>query len=482
MLLFLNDFFLIFTDEFYYSDIIPNYKTLFCWFKPEEKRIRIYYPMDTTNVTRLNVDRRVKSIIRTGYIHPSGIRVGMGYEIESVERYEDFHEERVVTEDANNTTPVQWLQILEEKSRKLNGAKIKELDLPAVDVAVKVFANTFEVFDKTTNVRLHKVNFFDEAHLETAEMLGNQKGFKVTTSLGEVIQYKFDLLKQLSFLQTDVLLLIKLLYDPVKNKGLYFGSFEIGEFTINKATGELEVITKYSNLTHAYSYLVGDDLKVLIGFQNGHMQYINWQVSQSVIWESTGSTPASIHALTHYENNFIAGLNDGTIHLFSKKDGSSVKTHQIFELAITHLDIWNQYVICGDELGNAVKCFDLDREIPMWEVPLKKGRIISLLVEGDETIIYSEKGYKFTIQNNTGSIKEQNLGHSLSCKPTKLANWEILGSGKSLLFGQILPNMESHELEFSRISQIIAMDEGLLVSTLEGKISFLKKVIMEKVQ
>ena len=42
--------------------------------------------------------------------------------------------------------------------------------------------------------------------------------------------------------------------------------------------------------------------------------------------------------------------------------------------------------------------------------------------------------------------------------------------------------MERHELDFSRISQILTMDDGLLVSTLEGKISFLKKVIMEKVQ
>ena len=222
VMIFLNDFFLIFTDEFHYSDIIPNYKTLFVWFKPEEKRLRIYYPMDTSNVTRLNVERRVKSIVRTGYIHPNGIRVGIGFEIESVERYEEFHEERVVTEDANNITPVQWLQILEEKSRKLNGAKIKELDLPAVDVSVKVFTNSFEVYDKTTKARLNKVNFFDEAHLENAEMLGNQKGFKVSTSLGEIIQYKFDILKQLSQLQTDVLLLIKLLYDPIKNRGLYF--------------------------------------------------------------------------------------------------------------------------------------------------------------------------------------------------------------------------------------------------------------------
>ena len=477
-----NDFFLIFTDEFHYSDIIPNYKTLFLWFKPEQKRLRIYYPIETTNVVKLNIERRVKSIIRTGYIHPSGVRIGIGYEIETVDRYEDFHEERVVTQDASNITPVQWLQILEEKTRKLNGPKIKELELPVVDVIVKVFANTFEVYDKTTNVRLNKVNFFDEAHLETSEMLSNQKGFKVTTSLAEVIQYKFDVFRQLSTLQTDVLLLIKLLYDSKTNKGLYFGSFEIGEFTINKETGEVESLVKYSNITHAYSYYVTNDLKILIGFQNGNLQYLNWPVSQSIIWESTGSAPASIHALTQYDNNFIAGLNDGTIQLFSKKDGSFVKTHQIFELAITFIDVWNQYAICGDELGNKVSCFDLDREISLWDVQLRKGKIVSLEVKDDDTIIYTEKGYKFTIQNNTGSIKEQNLGHPLTCKPANLANWQILGSSNTLLYGQTLPNMDRHEIEFSRISQIVAFDDGLLVSTLEGKINFLKKVIMEKVQ
>lgn len=478
----LNDFFLIFTDEFHYSDIIPNYKTLFVWFKPNENRIRIYYPMDASNVLKLNVDRRVKSIIRTGYIHPSGIRVGIGFEVETVERYEDFHEERVVTEDSNNITPVQWLQVLEEKTRKLNGPKIKELELPAVDVLVKVFANTFEVYDKTTNVRLNKVNFFDEAHLESSEMLGNQKGFKVTTSDGEVLQYKFEVFKQLSTLNTDVLLLIKLLYDPQKNRGLYFGSFEIGEFTINKATSELEIIAKYSNVSHAYSYYVTDDLKIVIGYQSGQIQYLNWLVSQSIIWNSNGSEPASIHSLAAYEKYFVAGLNDGTIQLFSKNDGSSYKTHKIFELAVTNMVDWNQFVICGDELGNNLKCFDLDREISTWEIQLKKGKIISLEIENDNTIVFTEKGYKFTIDNNTGSVKEQNLGYSLSCNPVKVANWQIIGSNNSLFYGQVLPNMDRHELEFSRISQLVALEDGLLLSTLEGKISFLKKVIMEKVQ
>ena len=103
-------------------------------------------------------------------------------------------------------------------------------------------------------------------------------------------------------------------------------------------------------------------------------------------------------------------------------------------------------------------------------------------VVNDETVVYTEKGFKFTIQNNTGSLKEQNLGYPLTCKPAKLANWQILGSGKTLMYGQVLPNMDRHELDFSRISQIITIDDGLLVSTLEGKISFLKKVIMEKVQ
>ena len=478
----LNDFFLIFTDEFHYSDIIPNYKTLFLWFKPEEKKIRMYFPMDITNVTRLNVDRRVQSVIRTGYIHPSGIRVGLGFTIETVERYENFAEERVVTEDSNNITPVQWLQVLEEKTRKLNGAKIKELELPAVDVLVKVFANTFEVYDKTTNVRLNKVNFFDEAHLETSEMLGNQKGFKITTSEGEVLQYKFDVFKQLSVLSTDALLLIKLIYDPLKNRGLYFGSFEIGEYTINKATGELEIITKYSDITHAYSYLITEDQKLLIGFQSGHLRYINWSISQALLWETTGSAPASIHSLTSYENYFVAGLNDGTIHLFKKKDGSSVISHNVLELAITKIASWNQYVICGDELGNSIKCFDLDREIPLWEVQLKKGKFVSLDVIEDDTVVFTEKGYKFTIQNNTGSVKEQNLGYPLTCKPVQIANWQILGSNNSLLYGQILPTMDRHELEFSRISQLVPLSDGLLVSTLEGKISFMKKVVMEKVQ
>ena len=81
----MSDFFLIWNEEFFYSEIIPNYETIFLWFQMENKKVRVYYPIDASNVVKMTVIRRVQSIVRSGYFHPSGKRVGQGYEIEIVE-------------------------------------------------------------------------------------------------------------------------------------------------------------------------------------------------------------------------------------------------------------------------------------------------------------------------------------------------------------------------------------------------------------
>lgn len=476
------DFFLIWNDEFIYSEIIPNYETLFLWIRPSESKIRVYYPMYAKNITKLNVNRRVQSIIRTGYFHPTGIRVGLGFEIEHVEQYEQFHEEKVITENKQNVTPNQWLEIMEEKARKITGSKLKELDLPTVDTNVKIYVNTFEAFDTSTNTRINKVNFYDEAHIISGEMLGNQKGFKIITSLNEELQYKFGILKSMSHLMTDVLMLLDLYYNIEENYGYYFGSFEMGEFTINKGTGELEIITKYSDITHAYSYLLTPDNNILIGFQDGSMRYINWKAGQVLIWESSGSTAASIYALTIWDKYFITGLNDGSIRLFNKTDGSLFRSHQIADYSITFVESYENYVIAGLEDGNKLYCFDLEREVTKWEIPIKKGKFISVKCNEGNVVVYTEKGFKFTIEISSGDIREYNYGHVLSCKPSKIGPWELLGSKNYLLYGnQISPSMDRHENEYSRISSIISMQDGVLVSCLDGKIEYLRKIVMEKV-
>lgn len=277
--------------------------------------------------------------------------------------------------------------------------------------------------------------------------------------------------------------LLGLSFDEEKNKGYYFGSFELGEFLMNKETGELEIIKKYSNITHAYSYLLTKEENVLIGFQNGMVQYIDWKLNQMLIWESNEASPASIHSLAETNDYFISGHNDGSIKLFDKISGKIKTSHQVAELTVTCLETFDSLIIAGIEDSNKIYCFDIEREIGKWEISLGKGKFVSIHKEDNENIIvYTEKGFKFTIEISTGSIREHNLGHNLTSKPTKLGPWELLGSKNHLLFGnQIAPNMERLETEYSRISSLISLKDGVLVSSLDGRIEFLKKVVMEKI-
>jgi putative ABC transport system ATP-binding protein len=62
----------------------PNKSQPYLLFIPELKIVKIYVPRTTSRINRLNVKRRLDSIIRTGLLSPQGIRLGRDYKIEEI--------------------------------------------------------------------------------------------------------------------------------------------------------------------------------------------------------------------------------------------------------------------------------------------------------------------------------------------------------------------------------------------------------------
>jgi putative ABC transport system ATP-binding protein len=62
----------------------PDRSQPYLLFIPELKVVKIYVPRTTSRIKRLNVKRRLDSIIRTGLLSPQGIRLGRDYKIEEI--------------------------------------------------------------------------------------------------------------------------------------------------------------------------------------------------------------------------------------------------------------------------------------------------------------------------------------------------------------------------------------------------------------
>jgi hypothetical protein len=62
----------------------PNKSQPYLLFIPKKKVVKLFIPYTTTRIRRLNVKRRLDSIIRTGLLSPQGIRIGRNYEVEEI--------------------------------------------------------------------------------------------------------------------------------------------------------------------------------------------------------------------------------------------------------------------------------------------------------------------------------------------------------------------------------------------------------------
>ena len=81
----INNFYLVWKETgLQYVTAQPDKSRPYLLFVPEYKIVKVYLPPRTTRIRRLNVKRRLDSIIRTGLLSPQGIRLGRDYKIEEI--------------------------------------------------------------------------------------------------------------------------------------------------------------------------------------------------------------------------------------------------------------------------------------------------------------------------------------------------------------------------------------------------------------
>jgi small GTP-binding protein len=80
-----DEFYLVWKDdEEEFINTKPDNSNPYLWFVPSGNLVKIFIPGNISRIRRLNIKRKLDTVIRTGLLTPQGIRLGRDYEVEEL--------------------------------------------------------------------------------------------------------------------------------------------------------------------------------------------------------------------------------------------------------------------------------------------------------------------------------------------------------------------------------------------------------------
>ncbi|MHA1983795.1 MAG: hypothetical protein ACW967_05540, partial [Candidatus Hodarchaeales archaeon] len=80
-----DEFYLVWKDdEEEFINTKPDNSNPYLWFVPSGNLVKIFIPGNISHIRRLNIKRKLDTVIRTGLLTPQGIRLGRDYEVEEL--------------------------------------------------------------------------------------------------------------------------------------------------------------------------------------------------------------------------------------------------------------------------------------------------------------------------------------------------------------------------------------------------------------
>jgi hypothetical protein len=80
-----DEFYLVWKDdEEEFINTKPDNSNPYLWFVPSGNLVKIFIPGNVSRIRRLNIKRKLDTVIRTGLLTPQGIRLGRDYEVEEL--------------------------------------------------------------------------------------------------------------------------------------------------------------------------------------------------------------------------------------------------------------------------------------------------------------------------------------------------------------------------------------------------------------
>lgn len=220
---------------------------------------------------------------------------------------------------------------------------------------------------------------------------------------------------------------IRDLYMDTPTHGYYFGTYEIGEFSLVK--GEELVIKHSYPLKYCSKGCVTPNNTFYFGLResettNGPHSYylvkLDWNRKKEplILWKK--SIPSSIMGISRVENRLYLGLKTGAIQIWDIEKDEFIKSINLFNNPISAIELGFDSIIVASCEGESAS-ISPDGDI-QWTNKLSKEKIETIFGDINKIMITDIKGNYFQLNSKTGNILEKGIWDLISVKGATIAS------------------------------------------------------------
>lgn len=224
---------------------------------------------------------------------------------------------------------------------------------------------------------------------------------------------------------------IRDLFMDTPTHGYYFGTYEIGEFSLLK--GEELVIKRSYPLKYCSKGCVTAENTFYFGLResetiNGpHSFYLvklDWNKKEEplILWKK--SIPSSIMGISRIEDRLYLGLKTGTIQIWNIEKDEILKSINVFNNPISALELGFDSIIATSWKGETAS-ISPDGDI-QWRIKLTQEKIETIFGDINKIMIADIEGNYFQLNSKTGNIIEKGIWDLISVRGATIASNLIL--------------------------------------------------------
>ena len=224
---------------------------------------------------------------------------------------------------------------------------------------------------------------------------------------------------------------IRDLFMDTPNHGYYFGTYEIGEFSLLE--GEELVIKRSYPLEYCSKGCVTPKNTFYFGLResetiNGPHSYylvkLDWNNKEEplILWKK--SIPSSIMGIFRIEDRLYLGLKTGTIQIWDIEKDEILKSINLFNSPISAIELGFDSIIVTSWKGETAS-ISPEGDI-QWRIKLTQEKIETIFGDINKIMIVDIKGNYFQLNSKTGNIIEKGIWNLISVKGATIASNLIL--------------------------------------------------------
>ncbi|MFX0149125.1 MAG: hypothetical protein ACFE8E_15430 [Candidatus Hodarchaeota archaeon] len=220
---------------------------------------------------------------------------------------------------------------------------------------------------------------------------------------------------------------IRDLFMDTSHHGYYFGTYEIGEYTLLK--DDILVIDRAFPLKYCSKGCITSENIFYLGiresktFSGPHSYYLiklDWGKNKEprLLWKK--AIPSSIMGISQMENQIYIGLKTGDLQIWDIEKDEFIKEVHIFDNPLSIIELGCENIIATSwkgEIASIMPNGDIE-----WRTQLSQEKIETIFSDIHWIMVVDIKGNYFQLSPETGSIIERGFWPLISVKDATIAS------------------------------------------------------------